>query len=99
MAEMDGNGGAGTAVSSKASDDEAMEERKDGGTVAGSATFVVRGLGKSFSQPFLGGNETAIMVEHMQKHHKKEWTEVHTAQQKQQTMTLTTGDMAERASN
>ena len=115
-AEMEGNGAAGgTAVSFKPSDDMEMEEGKDGGTFAGSATFVAEGLGKSFSQPFLGGHEshalcmlcykdkdhcegvtvklgkdrspTAIMVEHMQKHHKKEWTVVHTAQQKQQTMT------------
>ncbi len=108
MAEMDGHGRTET----KASDDVEMEEGKDGGTVVGSATFVVRELGKSFSQPFLGAKETflitkvmpcvcykdkdrcesvtvklvkdcfptAIMVEHMQKHHKKEWTEVHTAQ-------------------
>ena len=117
VAEMDGNGGAGTVVSSKASDDVEMEEGKDGGTVAGSATFVLRELGKFFSQPFRGGDEshalcmlcykdkdrcegvtvklgkdcfpTAIMVEHMQNHHKKEWTEVHTAQaqQRQQSMT------------
>jgi hypothetical protein len=61
MAEMDGHGGAET----KASDDVEMEEGKDGGTVAGSATFVVRELGKSFSQPFLGGKETFLITKVM----------------------------------
>jgi hypothetical protein len=106
VAEMDGNGGAGTVVSSKASDDVEMEEGKDGGTVAGSATFVLRELGalcmlcykdkdrcegvtvKLGKDCFL----TAIMVEHMQRHHKKEWTEVHTAQAQQRQQSMTNDD-------